>query len=169
MVCRAGRCPPAEALDSYEPRQTSKLYAADGRFIAELGLERRTLVRIDDIPPLVRNAFVVTEDKRFYQHAGIDWIRVPGALLVDIRNRTFSEGFSTITMQLARNIFPERISRDKTLDSKTQRGEGRARDRGAILEGQDPRAVPESDLPRQRRLRRRDGGAALLRQVGQAS
>ena len=118
MVCRAGRCPSAEALDDYEPHQTSKLYAADGRFIAELGLERRTLVKFDDIPPLVRKAFVVTEDKRFYQHAGIDWIRVPGALLVDIKKRNFSEGFSTITMQLARNIFPERISRDKTLIRK---------------------------------------------------
>src|SRR6185437_15116236 len=69
MVCRAGRCPSADALQDYEPRQTSKLYAADGRFIAELGLERRTLVPIDAIPPLVKNAFVVTEDKRFYQHS----------------------------------------------------------------------------------------------------
>src|SRR3954470_6132260 len=77
MVCRAGRCPSAQALQDYEPRQTSKLIAVDGRFIAELGLERRTLVKIGDIPPLVRNAFVVTEDKRFYRHAGIDWKRVP--------------------------------------------------------------------------------------------
>src|SRR6476620_4292721 len=118
MVCRAGRCPPAQALQDYEPRQTSKLLAMDGRFIAELGLERRTLVKIADIPPLVRSAFVVTEDKRFYRHAGIDWQRVPGALLVDLKNRNFAEGFSTITMQLARNIFPERISRDKSLIRK---------------------------------------------------
>jgi penicillin-binding protein 1A len=118
MVCRAGRCPPADALSAYEPRQTSKLYAADGRFIAELGIERRTLVQLKDIPPLVRNAFVVTEDKRFYRHAGVDWKRVPGALLTDIRNRNFSEGFSTLTMQLARNIFPERISSEKSLVRK---------------------------------------------------
>ena len=118
MVCRAGRCPPVEALQEYEPRQTSKVLARDGRFIAELGLERRTLVRYGDIPPLVRSAFVVTEDKRFFTHAGIDWWRVPGALLVDIKNRNFAEGFSTITMQLARNIFPERISRDKSLVRK---------------------------------------------------
>ncbi|HMA23821.1 MAG TPA: PBP1A family penicillin-binding protein, partial [Gemmatimonadaceae bacterium] len=65
-----------------------------------------------------RNAFVVTEDKRFYRHAGVAWKRVPGALLADLRNRTFSEGFSTITMQLARNIFPERISREKSLVRK---------------------------------------------------
>ena len=118
MVCRAGRCPPADALAAYVPRQTSKLYAVDGRYIGELGLERRTLVRIQDIPPLVRNAFVVTEDKRFYQHSGVDWMRVPGAILADIKNHTFSEGFSTITMQLARNIFPDRISREKSLVRK---------------------------------------------------
>src|SRR5919112_5571569 len=71
LVCRAGRCPAVEVLDEYTARQTSKLYAADGRFIAELGLERRTLVKLSDIPPLVRDAFVVTEDKRFYKHSGI--------------------------------------------------------------------------------------------------
>src|ERR671921_1284396 len=51
LVCRAGRCPAVEVLDEYTPRQTSKLYAADGRFIAEIGLERRTLVKLSDIPP----------------------------------------------------------------------------------------------------------------------
>jgi penicillin-binding protein 1A len=118
MVCRAGRCPSADALQDYEPRQTSKLFAADGRYITELGLERRTLVKIADIPPLVRNAFIITEDKRFYSHAGVDWASVPRAVVVDLKNRNFSEGFSTITMQLARNIFPERLSRDKTLIRK---------------------------------------------------
>jgi len=114
LVCRAGACPSVDVLDQYQPRQTSKLYAADGRFIAELGLERRTLLKIDQIPPLVRNAFVMTEDKRFYQHSGVDWYRVPGALWTDIKQRSFAEGFSTITMQLARNIFPERLTRDKS-------------------------------------------------------
>jgi len=118
MVCRAGRCPPVEALDGYEPRQTSKIFAADGRYITEIGLERRTLIRFDSIPPIVRDAFVVVEDKRFYRHSGIDWPRVPKAVLVDLKNRNFKEGFSTITMQLARNIFPERISRDKSLVRK---------------------------------------------------
>ncbi len=114
MACRGGRCPTVTVLDQYQPRQTSKVYAADGRFIAELGLERRTLIKIADIPPMVRNAFVVTEDKRFYSHAGVDWQRVPGALLHNIEQRNFQEGFSTITMQLARNIFPERLSREKS-------------------------------------------------------
>jgi penicillin-binding protein 1A len=118
LVCRAGACPSVDVLDQYQPRQTSKLYAADGRFIAELGLERRTLLKIDQIPPLVRNAFVMTEDKRFYSHSGVDWNRIPGAVLTDIRRRSFAEGFSTITMQLARNIFPERLTRDKSVVRK---------------------------------------------------
>ena len=118
LVCRAGACPSVEVLEQYQPRQTSKLYAVDGRFIAELGLERRTLLKIDQIPPLVRNAFVMTEDKRFYDHAGVDFHRIPGAVLVDIKTRSFAEGFSTITMQLARNIFPERLSRDKSVVRK---------------------------------------------------
>jgi penicillin-binding protein 1A len=139
LVCRAGRCPSAEALDAYEPKQTSKLYATDGRFVAELGLERRTLVKFADIPPLVRQAFVVTEDRRFYQHSGIDWVRVPGAMLADIRTGSWAEGFSTITMQLARNIFPDRISRDKSVvrklkEAKVARAIESRYDKNRILE-----------------------------------
>src|ERR1051325_8398570 len=118
LVCRAGRCPSENALDDYEPRQTSKIYAADGRFLAELGLERRTLVRYNDVPKLLRDAFVANEDKRFFQHGGVDWESIPRAVFVDLKNRNFDEGFSTITMQLARNILPERISPQKTLVRK---------------------------------------------------
>src|SRR5215208_2566649 len=122
LVCRGGQCPPVDALNDYTPRQTSKLYAADGRFIAELGLERRTLVKLDEIPQTVQQAFVITEDKRFYRHAGIDWLRVFGAMARDLLARSWDEGFSTITMQLARNVFPERISREKTLVRKIKEG-----------------------------------------------
>jgi penicillin-binding protein 1A len=118
LVCNAGRCPSARALEDYRPGQTSKLYAIDGRFIAEIGLEKRTLVTIREIPAHVRDAFRVTEDKRFYQHVGVDWIRVAGALAYDIMAMSWVQGFSTITMQLARNVFPERISREKTLTRK---------------------------------------------------
>jgi penicillin-binding protein 1A len=122
LVCRGGQCPPVDALNDYTPRQTSKLYAVDGRFIAELGLERRTLITLDEIPQTVQQAFVITEDKRFYRHAGIDWKRVFGALVRDVLARSWDEGFSTITMQLARNVFPERISREKTLVRKIKEG-----------------------------------------------
>ena len=118
LVCREGACPDPRQLDAFQPRQTSKLYAADGRFIAELGLERRTLVKLKDIPKSVQEAFIITEDKRFYDHAGIDWTRVFGALAADVVHRNFAQGFSTLTMQLARNIFTDQISREKTLTRK---------------------------------------------------
>jgi len=118
LVCAGDRCPSVDALEAYTPKQTSKLYAVDGRFIAELGAERRTLVKLSDIPKIVQDAFIVTEDKRFYKHSGIDWIRVAGSAVSDIRHGGYAQGFSTITMQLARNIFPERISREKSLVRK---------------------------------------------------
>jgi penicillin-binding protein 1A len=122
LVCRGGQCPAVEVLDEYTPNQTSKLYAVDGRFIAELGIERRTLVSLDEIPQVVRDAFIVTEDKRFYNHVGIDWYRVFGAAARNVQARAWREGFSTITMQLARNIFTDRISREKTLVRKIKEG-----------------------------------------------
>ncbi|BAH37686.1 MAG TPA: PBP1A family penicillin-binding protein [Gemmatimonas aurantiaca] len=120
VICRSGRCPSIAALEQYVPRQTSKVYAADGRFITELGLERRTLVRLQDIPKHVRDAVVMTEDRRFYQHAGIDYFRIFGAALRNIRAGGYAQGFSTITMQLARNVFSDRISREKTLLRKVK-------------------------------------------------
>ncbi|MGI9043416.1 MAG: penicillin-binding protein 1A [Gemmatimonadaceae bacterium] len=139
LVCRGGQCPPVESLNDYTPRQTSKLFAVDGRFIAELGLERRTLITLDEIPETVRQAFVITEDKRFYRHAGIDWYRVFGAFARNVAARRWQEGFSTITMQLARNVFPERISREKTLvrkikEAKVSREIESKFDKGKILE-----------------------------------
>ena len=111
LVCRDDACPSIDVLEDYTPRQTSKLYAADGRFITEIGLERRTLVRLADIPKIVRVAFVTTEDKRFYDHAGVDFISL-GAALKDRLLGDRLRGASTITQQLARNVFPERISRE---------------------------------------------------------
>ena len=118
LVCAGGQCPSVDVLELYQPRQTSKLYAVDGRFLAELGLERRTVARLQDIPPLVQNAFVFTEDKRFYSHHGIDFIRVIGSVAVNLVRGGFAQGFSTITMQLARNIFPERLERAKSVVRK---------------------------------------------------
>ncbi len=122
LVCRNNACPSISVLEKYNPRQTSKLYAADGRFVAELGLERRTLVTIDAIPKFLRAAFIITEDRRFYEHSGIDLVRVFGAGLTNLRRGGFAEGFSTITMQLARNVFPEKLTREKTLLRKLREG-----------------------------------------------
>ena len=122
LVCAGGQCPSVDVLDQYQPRQTSKLYAVDGRFLAELGLERRTVARIQDIPPMVQNAFVYTEDRRFFSHHGIDYYRVFGSAIVNVVRGGYAQGFSTITMQLARNIFPERLERAKSVVRKLREG-----------------------------------------------
>ncbi len=109
-VCAGNACPSIAVLDDYRPQQTSKFYAADGRLITELGLERRTIMRLSDMPPVLTRAFIAVEDKRFYQHRGIDFARILGAVRANIVELRFAEGFSTITMQLARNVFPDRIS-----------------------------------------------------------
>jgi penicillin-binding protein 1A len=117
-VCAGGACPSIAILDDYRPQQTSKVYAQDGRLITELGLERRTLIRLDEMPPALKEAFIAVEDKRFYQHHGIDYSRILGALKANILSLSWGEGFSTITMQLARNVFPDRITREKKLSRK---------------------------------------------------
>jgi penicillin-binding protein 1A len=114
-VCAAERCPSISRLvinRGHTQLQTSKVYAADGRLITEFGVERRTVVPLAEIPVVLRQAFIATEDKRFYAHHGIDYRRLPGAVLDRFR------GFSTISQQLARNVFPEEISRERTLTRK---------------------------------------------------
>jgi penicillin-binding protein 1A len=119
-VCAAERCPSIARLmgSNSIPQQTSKIYAADGRLITELGLERRTVLQLREIPPWVRAAFLATEDKRFYQHHGIDYWRILGSLKANLTSFSYAQGFSTITMQLARNIFPDQIKREKSLPRK---------------------------------------------------
>jgi len=118
-VCAGGACPTISTLGKYDPAQASKVYAADGRLITDLGLERRTVVPLAEMAPSVTAAFIATEDKRFYEHEGVDWIRVVGAVRANVLKMRAAEGFSTITMQLARNLWPEQISgRDKSLARK---------------------------------------------------
>ncbi len=115
-VCAAERCPSiARIVGESNPKQlqTSKVYAADGRLITELGIQRRTVLPLAEMPVYLRQAFIATEDKRFYSHHGIDFVRLPGAALNRFR------GFSTITQQLARNVFSDQIrAGERTLARK---------------------------------------------------
>src|SRR5512145_2893600 len=94
-ACAGNSCPSIEELGGYDPNQASKVYAADGRLITDLGLERRTVVPLGEMSPYVKAAFLVTEDKRFYEHHGIDWYRVLGAIKANVFEFRVAEGFST--------------------------------------------------------------------------
>ena len=119
----AGLCREHLSLDrelgGYDPNQASKVYAADGRLITDLGLERRTVIPLGEMSPYVKAAFLATEDKRFYSTTGSTGTGCSAPSGPTCSPLRFAEGFSTITMQLARNIWDEDISgRDKSLRRK---------------------------------------------------
>jgi penicillin-binding protein 1A len=116
--CSGGDCPSVEALRSYTPPQATQVLDRSGRLLANLAPERRVVVPLNRIPAQVSGAFLAVEDKRFYRHHGVDWRRVAGALARDVRSLSWRQGFSTLTMQLARNVFPEKLTRAKTLRRK---------------------------------------------------
>ncbi|MEO8199151.1 MAG: PBP1A family penicillin-binding protein [Gemmatimonadota bacterium] len=120
-ACRHDACPTTENLTIIPLRQTSTIYAADGSQIAELGAERRTFIALNEMAPILKSAFLVTEDRRFYRHHGVDYLRVLGAIGANISRGRLREGFSTITMQLARNLWPESIDgRERTMSRKVR-------------------------------------------------
>ncbi len=119
-ACAGAACPSIGVLESYRPTQALKVYAADGRLLREVGVEHRTVLRFEEIDPDVRAAFVAVEDKRFYEHSGIDFIRFLGAAKAVVLALDYVEGFSTITMQLARNVFPEKLPSTKTIRRKVR-------------------------------------------------
>ncbi len=107
--CGLGGCPDVGRLAGYLPDRASVVLDRRGTVLARLFAVRYPLVPLDSLPPYVPMAFVAIEDQRFWQHDGIDWRRAFGAALANLRSMRIRQGFSTITMQLARNAFPERL------------------------------------------------------------
>ena len=117
--CGIAGCPDVTQLAAYQPGNASVLLDREGRRFADLSPVRHPLVRLEDLPAHVPAAFIAVEDKRFYEHEGVDWRRVPAAALANLVAGGVREGFSTITMQLARNVFAERLpARERTLGRK---------------------------------------------------
>jgi penicillin-binding protein 1A len=117
--CGVSGCPTVERLSAYQPGGESVLLDAAGEEFADLSPIDYEVVDIDSLPGYVPNAFISVEDKRFYEHHGVDARRFVGALLANIKARRVSQGFSTITMQLARNVWPERLpGQQRTLTRK---------------------------------------------------
>ncbi len=119
-ACAGAACPSIGVLESYRPTQALKVYAADGRLITEVGVERRTVLSFDEIAPSVRAAFIAVEDKRFYTHGGIDFRRIAGAMRANLIALGYAEGFSTITMQLARNVWSDKLPSTKSIRRKVR-------------------------------------------------
>ena len=107
--------PQIQELEQYRPNTTTVLYDVHGTQIGSFALERRMVVGYSDIPPVLRNAVISIEDKNFESHWGVNLFRVAGAAYRDLTSERRAQGASTLTMQLARNLFlsPERSFRRK--------------------------------------------------------
>ena len=109
--------PQIHDLERYRPSTTTDLYDQKGRVIGSFALERRVVVNYNDFSPVLREAVISIEDKTFATHGGINFFRIFGALVHDLRTHGRVQGASTLTMQLARNLF---LSADRTALRKIQ-------------------------------------------------
>ncbi|MGQ9831860.1 MAG: penicillin-binding protein 1A [Thermochromatium sp.] len=107
--------PDVQTLRNVQFQEPMRVYSADGRLIGEFGIERRRPVSIQQIPPLIIQSFLATEDSRFFEHRGIDTQGLGRALLSYLVTGEKSQGGSTISMQLTRTFF---LSREKTFQRK---------------------------------------------------
>ncbi len=106
--------PDISDLSDYRPKLPLRIYTSDGALIGEFGEERRNLTPISDIPQVMKDAVLSIEDARFYKHGGVDYLGVVRAGLANM-GRLKSQGASTITMQVARNVY---LSSEKTYTRK---------------------------------------------------
>jgi penicillin-binding protein 1A len=119
MSCGLRGCPDPTQLVAYQPGGASELIDRNGRKFGDLAPVQRQTIKVATLPKHIGNAFIAVEDKRFYQHRGVDWRRVAGAAIANVKLRRAAEGSSTITMQLSRNIFSDRLrASDKSLRRK---------------------------------------------------
>ncbi|MGA3010533.1 MAG: transglycosylase domain-containing protein [Terracidiphilus sp.] len=109
--------PQIHDLERFRPSTTTDLYDRKGRIIGSFALERREVVSYEDFAPVLRQAVISIEDKSFESHWGINVLRVAGAAWHDIRSHGRAQGASTLTMQLARNLF---LSSERTSTRKIQ-------------------------------------------------
>src|SRR6202522_2020891 len=109
--------PQVEALEAYRPSSITELYDDHDRVIGSFALQRRVDAGYDDFAPALRDALVSIEDKYFYRHSGINFWRIVGAAYRDIKSGGKVQGASTLTMQLARNLF---LSPDRSFHRKVQ-------------------------------------------------
>ena len=106
--------PDISELSDYRPKLPLRVFSSEGTLIGEFGEERRNLTPIATIPKVMKDAVLAAEDARFYEHGGVDYKGVVRAGLANV-NRVKSQGASTITMQVARNVY---LSSEKTLTRK---------------------------------------------------
>ena len=118
LSCGFQGCPSRSEVRAYRPSEGGSIIDENGRLIGHLAIVRRINVPLAQIPKHVRQAFVATEDRRFFDHNGIDWRGVGRSIVRNVSSMGVREGFSTITMQVARNSFLVRRYNGRSLRRK---------------------------------------------------
>ncbi len=115
----AGPCVNLDLLRQFQPNQASIVYDREGREIGRFFTEYRRVASLEEMPAYLPRAFLAIEDARFYRHHGVNFRRVLGAMLANLREGETVQGASTITMQLARNVYPTILPpRERTFERK---------------------------------------------------
>ena len=109
--------PSLDQLENYDPDLVTRIYSADGEILDELFLEKRIFVGLDQIPNNMKNAVIASEDRRFYNHWGIDSRSIIRAIVINIINLGYEQGFSSLTQQVARTLY-DTIGFKKTITRK---------------------------------------------------
>src|SRR5258708_11548778 len=109
--------PDISRLSDVEPAGTTRILARDGTLLARLYNKDRVYVPITQIPQVMRQAIVASEDERFYSHSGVDLKGIARAALANWQHKQIEQGASTITQQLARNLF---LTSEQTVSRKIQ-------------------------------------------------
>ena len=97
--------PSLEQLENYDPDLVTRIYSADGKVLNELFVQKRVFVELYNIPEQMQNAVIASEDRRFYDHWGLSLRSVARAIGINILSLSYRQGFSTLTQQLARNLY----------------------------------------------------------------
>ena len=104
-TCGFVGCPSGSEIRAFKPGEGGRIVDQNDRYLGRIAIVRRVNVPIAEVPPFVREAFLATEDRRIYAHIGLDWRGFFRAAATNLRHGGVREGFSTITMQVARNSF----------------------------------------------------------------
>ena len=97
--------PSLEQLENYDPDLVTRIYSADGKVLNELFVQKRVFIELDKIPDYMQHAVVSSEDRRFFDHWGLSMRSIARAVMINTLSLSYRQGFSTLTQQLARNLY----------------------------------------------------------------
>ena len=109
--------PSIEQLENYDPDLVTRIYSSDGKVLNELFVQKRVFIELDKIPEHMQYAVVSSEDRRFFEHWGLSMRSIARAVMINTLSLSYRQGFSTLTQQLARNLY-DTIGFKKTITRK---------------------------------------------------